>query len=98
MRNKNIKEELIKLNFRIESVGSIYWVESIKIMMKNPLLYNMGKIYEKIAKKYQTTSYAVERLMRYAIEPAKKNIQRKYNYYNKVTITTFMDLIRFEII
>lgn len=98
MRNKNIKEELIKLNFRIESVGSIYWVESIKIMMKNPLLYNMGKIYEKIAKKYQTTSCAVERLMRYAIEPAKKNIQRKYNYYNKVTITTFMDLIRFEII
>lgn len=98
MKSKKIKEELLRLNFRIESVGIIYWTEAIRIMMKNPLIYNMGEIYEKIAKKYKTTACSVERLMRYALEPAKKNIQNEYKYYNKITITTFMDLIRFEII
>lgn len=98
MKNKKIKEELLKLNFKIESIGTIYWIECIRIMMKNPLIYNMGEIYIKVAKKHKTTPTAIERLMRYALEPAKKNIQKKYKYYNKITITTFMDLVRFEII
>ena len=101
--NKNqvieqIKEELIELNFNVNSVGIAYWIEAIKYAKENPLVWNMTDIYENVAKKYNTTTSKVERGMRTAISPAKKNIEKKYKYYNKINNGTYIGLIRYKLI
>lgn len=93
-----IKQELLELKFNVDSVGIIYWIEAIKLIKKNPLVWDMIDIYENVAKTHNSTKYKVERLMRYAIFPARENIQRKYGYYGKIKNQTFLDLIRFKLI
>lgn len=93
-----IKQELLELKFNVDSVGIIYWIEAIKFIKKNPLVWDMTDIYENVAKIYNSTKYTVERLMRYAMSPARENIQRKYRYYGKIKNQTFLDLIRFKLI
>ena len=95
---KEIKNELIELHFDINSIGIIYWVEAIKIVKNNLLIWDMMDIYEKIAKKYKSSYSAVERAMRYAMQPAIGSIQRKYEYYNKINNQTFLNLIRYQLI
>lgn len=92
------KNELLELGFNVDSVGIVYWVDAIKIVKNNPLIWDMCDIYEKVAKKNITTSTKVERGMRTSIEPAKENIQKKYSYYKPIKNSTFLNLIRFKII
>lgn len=93
-----IKKELLELNFNVDSIGIIYWIESIKFIKENPLNWNMIDIYEYVAKIHNSTKSKIERGMRTAIEPAKENIQKKYGYYAKIRNQTFLDLIRFKLI
>ena len=95
---EDIKNELLELNFNVDSIGIVYWIDAIKIIKNNPLIWDMRDIYEKVAKKNITTSSKVERGMRTAITPAKENIQKKYGYYNKIKNQTFLDLIKFKLI
>lgn len=96
----HIKDELLELNFNADSIGIFYWIEAIKIIKKDPrnIEQGMSIIREIIAKKCNTTATRVERDLRTALEPAKKNIQQKYKYYGKVTQITFLNLIRFKLI
>lgn len=94
----DIKQELLELKFNVDSVGILYWIEAIKFIKKNPLVWDMTDIYENVAKIHNSTKYKVERLMRYAMLPAMENIQRKYRYYAKIKNQTFLDLIRFKLI
>ena len=95
---EDIKQELLELNFNVDSIGIIYWIEAITIIKNNPLIWDMGDIYEKVARKYNTTKSRAERGMRNAISKAKENIQNKYGYYGKIKNQTFLDLIRFKLI
>lgn len=95
---EDIKTELLELNFNVDSIGIVYWIEAIKIIKDNPIIWDMLDIYEYIAQKYHTTLSKVERGMRTAIEPAKENIQKKYCYYKKIKNQTFLSLIRFKLI
>ena len=95
---EEIKKELLELNFDINSRGILYWIEAVKIIKKNPLIWDMMDIYEKTAKKYNTTYTAVERAMRHSMQSAIGNIQRKYEYYNKINNQTFLNLIRYKLI
>lgn len=95
---EQIKQELLKLNFNVNSKGILYWIKAIEIIKEYPLKLKMTEIYEDIAKIYNTTYSRVERGMRTAIEPAKKNIQNEYGYYKKICNSTFLELIRFKII
>lgn len=94
----DIKQELLELNFRASSIGLVYWIEAIRYFEKNMRTYEMMDIYYHIAKKYKSTIKLVERAMRYTLEPAKKNIQEKYHYYDKINTQTFLGLIRFKLI
>lgn len=93
-----IKQDLLNLGFNIDSIGVVYWVDAIRYIQKNPLCWDVFDIYDYLAKKYNIKNTAVERSLRTAINPAKKNIQEKYNYYGKIKNQTFLNLIRLELI
>lgn len=95
---KDIKQELLELNFNVDSIGIVYWIEAIKFVKSHPLNWDMMDLYESIAIMYDTSISKVERNMRFAIAPAKKNIQKKYGYNNQIKNQTFLDLIRFKLI
>ena len=95
---EEIKRELLELGFNVDSKGIIYWVEAIKMVKENPLIFDMMIIYEKMAEKYNTTCSGVERCMRHCMEHAKPNIQKKYGYYKPIRNQTFLSLIRYKLI
>ncbi len=93
-----IKQELLDLNFNVDSVGIILWVEAIRYVKENKLCWDMAEIYEYLAKKYDFTPSKIERNLRTAIAPAKDNIMKKYNYYKPIKNITFLNLIKFKLI
>ena len=92
----DIKNMLLELGFNVNSIGIIYWVEAINYVLRNPLWWDIMDIYDFIAQKYKISISQVERNLRTAIEPAKKNIQDKYKYYKPVKNCTFLNLIKLE--
>ncbi len=68
------------------------------ITLKDFSKWETMTIYEFIAKKHNSTISRVERTMRFAIEPAIKNIQEKYRYYYKINTSKFLNLIRIQMI
>lgn len=95
---EDIKKELLELNFNVDSLGIVYWVEAIKFVKNHPLIWDMMDIYEYVAKRHNTTASRVERGMRTAIQTAKNKIQERYNYYNKINNSTYLNLIRYKLI
>lgn len=95
---EEIKKELLELNFDVDSIGIVYWLEAIKFVKENPLVWEMQDIYEYVAKLHNSTYSKIERGMRTAITPARENIQKKYGYYGKIRNQTFLGLIRFKLI
>lgn len=93
-----IKQELLELNFRPSSIGLVYWIEAIRYQERHMLTYEMMDIYDFIAKKYKVSVTHAERNMRYAMETAKKKIQVKYHYHDKINAQVFLGLIRFKLI
>ena len=92
----DIKQELIDLGFRASSIGILYWIDAFKYVKATPKVYHMMEIYKEISLKRNKSVYAIERAMRYSIETAKENIQKKYNYYKRLDNMTFINLIRYE--
>lgn len=94
----DIKQELLELKFNVDSIGIVYWIEAIRFVKDNPLIWDMLDIYERLAQLYNSTPTKVERNMRFSIAPAKSNIQKKYGYYSKIKNSTYLSLIRFKLI
>ena len=95
---EDIKQELLSLDFNVDSIGIVYWIEAIKYVKNHPLAWDMMDIYEYVAKKHDTTASRAERGMRTAIQTAKDKIQQRYKYYNKINNSTYLNLIRYKLI
>lgn len=95
MNDEEIRNKLIDLGFRASS-GILYWLDAFKYVNVAPNTYHMMEIYDAISLKRHKSVSAIERAMRYSMEQAKRNIQEKYNYYNRIDNMTFINLVRFE--
>ena len=85
---------LIKLGFKVDTVGFRYWIEAIKIYKQDGWRYGftMQYLYNEIANYYGSTATRVERALRTTSNKAKENIKYKYGYYGKITNKTILEL------
>lgn len=91
----SINKLLLKLQFNISSIGFHYWSTAIMQYRKNYYKYNntIEQVYYDVAKIHNTTRTRVERAMRTAKATATEKIQKQYNYYNKLTNKTVLELL-----
>jgi len=92
-----INKMLLKLQFNVTSIGFQYWITAIQYR-KNNYKYNntIEQVYQYVAKIHNTTRTRVERAMRTAKATATEQIQKQYNYYNKLTNKTVLELLFIE--
>lgn len=90
-----MKEYLIKLGFKIDTLGFEYWIRAIEIYKENYCRhgFTMQFLYEEIAKEFNSTAHRVERCLRTSSAPAKKKIAEIYNYKLNITTKTILVLI-----
>lgn len=90
-----INKLLLKLQFNVSSIGFHYWATAIMQYRKNYYKYNntIEQVYYDVAKIHNTTRARVERAMRTARATATEQIQKQYNYYNKLTNKTVLELL-----
>lgn len=93
-KNGKIPNNLIKLGFKIDTIGFRYWIEAIKIYKKDGCRYGftMQYLYNEIAKYYGSTPARVERDLRTTSNNAKEQIKNKYGYFGKITNKTILEL------
>lgn len=90
-----INKMLLQLQFNVTSIGFYYWITAIQQYRKNYYKYNktIEKVYNEVAKIHNTTRTRVERAMRTAKATATEQIQKQFNYYNKLTNKTVLELL-----
>lgn len=89
-----INKMLLQLQFNVTSIGFYYWITAIQQYRKNYKYDNtIEKVYNDVAKIHNTTRNRVERAMRTAKATATEQIQKQYNYYNKLTNKTVLELL-----
>lgn len=89
-----INKMLLQLQFNVTSVGFYYWITAIQQYQKNYYKYNtIEQVYQDVAKIHNTTRTRVERVMRTAKATATEQIQKQFNYYNKLTNKTVLELL-----
>ena len=90
-----ITKMLLKLQFNVSSIGFQYWATAIQQYRKNYYKYNntIEQVYHDVAKIHNTTRTRVERAMRIAKATATEQIQKQFNYYNKLTNKTVLELL-----
>ena len=95
MQVNTIPKILLKLQFNVSSIGFNYWITAIMQYRKNYYKYNntIEQVYQDVAKIYNTTRTRVERAMRTAKATATEEIQKQFNYYNKLTNKTVLELL-----
>lgn len=95
MQVSTIPKLLLKLQFNVTSIGFQYWATAIMIYRKNYFKYNntIEQVYHDVAKIHKTTRTRVERAMRTAKATATEEIQKQFNYYNKLTNKTVLELL-----
>ena len=95
MQVSTIPKLLLKLQFNVTSIGFNYWITAIELYRKNYYNYNntIEKVYNDVAKIHNTTRTRVERAMRTAKATATEQIQKQFNYYNKLTNKTVLELL-----
>lgn len=87
-----INKMLLQLQFNVRSIGFYYWITAIMQYRKN--YYNtIEQVYYDVAKIHNTTRTRVERAMRTAKATATEQIQKQFNYYNKLTNKTVLELL-----
>lgn len=93
---KDIKNNLIKLGFKVDTIGFRYWIEAIKIYKEYGWRsgFTMQNLYNEIASYYGSTATRVERALRTTSNHAKENIKNKYGYYGKITNKTILELLK----
>ena len=86
---------LLKLQFNVSSIGFHYWATAIMQYRKNYYKYNntIEQVYHDVARIHNTTRTRVERAMRTARTTATEQIQKQFNYYNKLTNKTVLELL-----
>ena len=91
----DINKMLLQLQFNVSSIGFYYWITAISKYRKYYYKYNntIEKVYNDVAKIHNTTRARVERSMRTARTPATEQIQKQFNYYNKLTNKTVLELL-----
>lgn len=92
--NGKIPNNLIKLGFKVNTIGFRYWIEAIKIYKQDGWRYGftMQYLYNEIAKYYGSTPIRVERDLRTTSNNAKEKIKNKYGYFGKITNKTILEL------
>ena len=95
MQVSTISKLLLNLQFNVSSKGFYYWITAIKLYRKNYYKYydTIEKIYNDVAKIHSTTRTRVERAMRTAKATATEQIQKQFNYHNKITTKTVLELL-----
>ena len=95
MQVSTIPKLLLKLQFNVTCIGFNYWITAIQQYQKNYYKYNntIEQVYHDVAKIHNTTRTRVERAMRTAKATATEQIQKQYNYYNKLTNKTVLELL-----
>lgn len=96
MQVNTISKLLLKLQFNVSSIGFKYWITAIITQYrKNYFKYNntIEQVYHDVAKIHNTTRTRVERAMRTAKATATEEIQKQFNYYNKLTNKTVLELL-----
>ena len=95
MQVNTIPKILLKLQFNVSSIGFNYWVTAIMQYRKNYFKYNntIEQVYQDVAKIHNTTRTRVERAMRTAKATATEQIQKQFNYYNRLTNKTVLELL-----
>lgn len=90
-----INKMLLKLQFNVTSIGFYYWITAIQQYRKNYYKYDntIEKVYKDVAKIHNTTRTRVERAMRTAKATATEQIQKQFNYYNRLTNKTVLELL-----
>lgn len=90
-----INKMLLQLQFNVSSIGFYYWATAIMEYRKNYYKYNntIEQVYHDVAKIHNTTRSRVERAMRTAKATAIEQIQKQFNYYNKLTNKTVLELL-----
>lgn len=90
-----INKMLLQLQFNVTSIGFYYWITAIMQYRKNYCKYNniIEQVYHDVAKIHNTTRTRVERAMRTAKATAIEQIQKQFNYYNKLTNKTVLELL-----
>ena len=89
-----INKMLLQLQFNVTSIGFYYWITAIQKYRKNYYKYNtIEKVYNDVAKIHNTTRTGVERAMRRAKATATEQIQKQFNYYNRLTNKTVLELL-----
>lgn len=90
-----INKMLLQLQFNVSSIGFNYWVTAIMQYRKNYFKYNntIEQVYQDVAKKHNTTRTRVERAMRTAKATATEEIKKQFNYNNKLTNKTVLELL-----
>lgn len=90
-----INKMLLQLQFNVTSIGFYYWITAIQQYRKNYYKYDntIEKVYNDVAKIHNTTRTRVERAMRTAKATATEQIQKQFNYYNKLTNKTVLELL-----
>lgn len=91
----DLQRLLLNLQFNVSSIGFAYWITAISRYSKNYYKYNnsIEAIYEEVAQIHNTTRNRVERCMRTARRKADYEIQKQFNYYNKITNKTVLELL-----
>ena len=90
-----INKMLLQLQFNVTSIGFYYWITAIQQYRKNYYKYDntIEKVYNDVARIHNTTRTRVERAMRTAKVTAVEQIQKQFNYYNKLTNKTVLELL-----
>lgn len=92
-----MQKYLLQLGFNITSIGFDFWLTAIRIYLKNRQI-SMMTLYTEIAKRSNKTASQVERAMRIAKATATEQIQKQFNYYNKLTNKTVLELLTFNVL
>ena len=95
MQVTTIPKLLLKLQFNVSSIGFQYWETAIMLYRKKYYKYNntIEQVYYDVAKIHNSTRTRVERAMRTAKATATEQIQKQFNYYNKLTNKTVLELL-----
>ena len=95
MQVPSLAKLLLKLQFNVTSIGFYYWITAIRQYQKNYYKYDntIEKVYNDVAKIHNTTRTRVEKAMRTAKATATEQIQKQFNYYNKLTNKTVLELL-----
>lgn len=92
----NQYEKLLdKIGMKINQKGYCYWIEALKIAensKEKTYSYDMGRIYQEIAKKYKTSIVAVERNLRHSWQTT-NNINEKIEVNYKINNSVFLAVL-----